>query len=420
MNKRQLTKLCGLVLVCALSVSLCGCNSIDYKKAESLMEDNNVQDALVLYQGLEEEGGYKDSADKVKECTYILAANAFETMDYNKAYELYSSLGDYKDSDDLKKKAGYALANLFAANDNYQNAYLLFSELGDYEQSIDLASKCVSYMFENAVVGDSVFYGHYEQDGITDNGSEPIQWVVMASDGSSVLLLSEYILEKKAFDSYSHYWEESDLRDWLNSSFFNNAFSEDERNTIQKMITSENTSDYVFCLSAEEARGLFSDDESRRACPTELLLVNGFKAWEECGDWWTRSISTASNGKGVVPVEADGNVRSAGTVPYDWDAYTDIGVRPAICISLTGTVTQAQNMSRFGFDSNTDLDHEPNLWKGSNNSSSGSSSGKCIVCNGTGYVKYYYGSSDLEAWLTGHDAYTVGECTSCKGTGKAN
>lgn len=43
---------------------------------------------------------------------------------------------------------------------------------------------------------------------------------------------------------------------------------------------------------------------------------------------------------------------------------------------------------------------------------------KCIVCNGTGYVKCYYGSSDLEAYLSGHDPYWYIKCTSCKGTGK--
>ena len=53
--------------------------------------------------------------------------------------------------------------------------------------------------------------------------------------------------------------------------------------------------------------------------------------------------------------------------------------------------------------------------------SSGNSSsrgGKCVVCNGTGYVKYYYGNSDLEAYLNGYDPYWFGKCTSCDGTGK--
>lgn len=43
---------------------------------------------------------------------------------------------------------------------------------------------------------------------------------------------------------------------------------------------------------------------------------------------------------------------------------------------------------------------------------------KCPFCNGTGSVRYYYGSSNLEAILSGHDPYTVGECSSCKGKGK--
>lgn len=42
---------------------------------------------------------------------------------------------------------------------------------------------------------------------------------------------------------------------------------------------------------------------------------------------------------------------------------------------------------------------------------------KCAVCNGSGYVKYYYGDSDLQAYLDGYDPYTVGKCTSCKGKG---
>lgn len=43
--------------------------------------------------------------------------------------------------------------------------------------------------------------------------------------------------------------------------------------------------------------------------------------------------------------------------------------------------------------------------------------GDCSHCNGTGYVRYYYGDSDLEAILTGHDPFTTGKCTSCNGTG---
>ena len=46
------------------------------------------------------------------------------------------------------------------------------------------------------------------------------------------------------------------------------------------------------------------------------------------------------------------------------------------------------------------------------------STGKCPNCGGSGMAKYYYGSSDLEAYLSGHDSYEVRECPMCHGTGE--
>ena len=43
---------------------------------------------------------------------------------------------------------------------------------------------------------------------------------------------------------------------------------------------------------------------------------------------------------------------------------------------------------------------------------------ECYWCKGTGSVKYYYGESDLEAFVDGHDASWYGTCGSCGGTGK--
>ncbi len=42
---------------------------------------------------------------------------------------------------------------------------------------------------------------------------------------------------------------------------------------------------------------------------------------------------------------------------------------------------------------------------------------KCSWCNGTGAVKYYYGDSELEAVLNGHEDSWYGTCGSCGGTG---
>jgi len=339
---------------------------------------------------------------------------------------LFSALGEFKDAPERTVEVGYILANQFAANENYGEAVKLFASFGDYKNSIALKTECVSRLLNNASVGDIVYFGTYEQDGNAENGAEPISWIVLGKTDDHCLLLSEYIIEKMRYGEreYSHFWKTSSARAWLNDEFCQGAFSADENNMIQNMITSDETEDRLFLLSAEEARGLFPSDDQRIAFITEYMDSQDFEGiygYEGQGAWWTRSVSTASNGKGVVIVTVGGSVRSTGCAPNVPNQYSsqDVGMRPALCISLSGeTTAEAQNMSLFGVDSNRDLDNEPNKWRGGSSGGYSNSGGKCAICNGTGYVRYYYGSSDLEAWLSGHDAYTVGQCTSCGGTGK--
>lgn len=425
-NKTAIALLIGLV-----AISLCGCASSDYKKAEELLAAGSYEEALVLYESLETNGGYEDSAEKVMECNYNIAGKAYEEMDYSKSAEMYAALTEYKDSAELEKKSEYALANVYALNENFIDAYEVFFKLGSYEKSSELASVCQERMLNSADVGDELFYGKYEQDGDTENGEEPIRWLVIAKsdDNDKVLIISKYLLDMVKFSkSDKSEWEISDQREWYNTEFLESVFSETEKNSIQRMITSELTDDLVFNLSAEEARAFFADDESRVATPTEALLAKDFEVWssqKDSADWWTRSVASAKNGKGVVYVNGSGEVKSTGIAansPNQYSTGADIGIRPAVCISLSETTEEAQNMLCFGIDSNIGLDNEPDLYQGGkylkNYQKGGSSGGKCPNCNGTGYVKYYYGSSDLEAWLSGHDSYTTGPCSMCGGTGK--
>lgn len=403
-----LKKIGILILIVALFYILTG--ESDYKKAERLLRKGNYEEALSVYEFLAEKSSYKDSTEKIAECKYRIAGVALNNKDYSKAYDIYCELNDYKDSVENSMKAEYALANQYLADNDYVPAYKTFIKLGNYEQSQELAKKCASFMMDNASIGDTVLFGTYEQDGDEENGLEPIEWTVLAKDGDYTLLVSKYILEKRIFDESSFHWEDSDLREWLNTGFYQNSFNAEEQANIQLILTSENTSDKVFCLSAKEAKGLFSlGDSSRIASTTAALLSNEFGGDEY---WWTRSVSTTTKREGVVPVSNSGKVLSDDGLEPN---HTKVGVRPVICITSSGTIEEAKNMRIFGYayDSNIDL-NEPNMRVSSSNSGS---SGKCYVCNGTGYVKYYYGSSDLEAWLSGHDSYTIGKCTSCGGKG---
>ena len=377
-------------LALALAMLLCllsGCNSSDYKKADELLANNQFEEAITAFEAL--------------------------------------AAKDYKDAGEKLKQSKYAYANFFAANDRYDEAFEMFAQLGDYEKSASLAAECSARILNEAQKGDYVYYGVYEQDGNEANGKEPIRWLVLGRDGNRVLLLSEYVLDVMRFGT-SCYWATSEIREWLNGDFLQNSFSAEEAKYIQNMITSTDTEDRVFLLSAEEARGLFANDESRVAYPTKAVQDSEYLI-SSTGtvSWWTRSVSQALNGQGVVPVEPLGDVRSAGCAedaPNEYSHYV-IGPRPAICLFLDGVTDEAENMLIFGVDSNNGLNNEPRIY-GSLPSSGGSGgsggSGKCPVCNGTGYVRYYYGSSDLEAWLSGHDAYTTGPCTSGGGTGRGS
>lgn len=275
--------------------------------------------------------------------------------------------------------------------------------------------------FEEAEIGDIVLFGKHDIDADTSE-KDPIEWIVLGKNEGKLLLISRFIIENRRF-GYSHKWEKSEVREWLNADFYKSAFNSKEKEKIQRMITSDATDDKIFLLSAEEARLFFDSDTMRIAHITDYLRSTEFKDYYGRGEWWTRSVSTATNGKGVVNVETDGNVRSAGTNPLAPEeyTYTDTGVRPVLCINLSGAEEDALNMAIFGHNSNQDLDNEPKPGGSSGSSGGGGSSSsgaKCPNCNGTGYAKFYYGDSDLQAYLEGHDPYTVGECPLCDGTGK--
>lgn len=100
-------------------------------------------------------------------------------------------------------------------------------------------------------IGDVVMFGSYEQDNNEDNGAEPIEWIVLDTDGAKTLLLSKYVLTEEFFDlgDYTQVtWYTSDIFLWLNSEFLNDAFSADER---EQIINSEYGN--VFLLSFDEA-----------------------------------------------------------------------------------------------------------------------------------------------------------------------
>lgn len=93
---------------------------------------------------------------------------------------------------------------------------------------------------------DCIYFGHYWQndtnsDGIADknDAKEAIKWRVLSINGNNAFLLSDQILDLKAYDENvkefhtDSTWETCSLRTWLNHDFLKTAFSDKEQLAIQ-------------------------------------------------------------------------------------------------------------------------------------------------------------------------------------------
>ena len=97
-------------------------------------------------------------------------------------------------------------------------------------------------------------------------------WRVLAAENSKALLISEYVLEKRSYDSDQEdiTWERCTLRTYLNREFYNSFSSEDRNRIIETVNSNSNnlwygtpggndTRDKIFLLSLEEADKYFGN-----------------------------------------------------------------------------------------------------------------------------------------------------------------
>lgn len=241
---------------------------------------------------------------------------------------------------------------------SYKDAAVLYKKLGDYKDSKERLSGIETEYplaaYYDAQKGDIVAFGAYEQDGIAENGKEPIEWFVIDREENELLLISRYCLScKPYYDKAGDItWEYCSLREWLNSEFLSSSFTDTERSYI---VLSENenpdedmhgteggndTQDNVFLLSEIEARVYFRSDEDREmlgaAQPSEAAINEKIYISDEEGmygrtsPWWLRSPGTYGNS--AVFVEKDGSVNPNGAIVTN-EYYC--GVRPAVRVKTS-------------------------------------------------------------------------------------
>lgn len=250
--------------------------------------------------------------------------------------------------------AAYQAAEALLAEGDRQGAWKAFTALGDYRDS----SQRASLIYEDATsrktmteaeVGDCVIFGTYEQDSNRANGPEWIEWLVLAKEEDRILVITKYVLISKAYDASltGCTWDCSPMRDFLNGSFVNTVFSEEEQARIPVVtVTADpnptfdtdpgaDTQDRVFLLNVVETDRYFSSDEARKCLGTTTSVAQGLYLNEtytldgkNTCYWWLRQ--PGRNMKTTACIDADGTIHPSGYLS-DEDM---VGVRPALWIDI--------------------------------------------------------------------------------------
>lgn len=241
----------------------------------------------------------------------------------------------------LKKlEEQYTAAVALLDDGNIAEAYSAFVALETYKDSEEKANLIYSqHKFKLVQIGEYVTFGSYEQDNVTSNGKEDIEWLVLEKTEDKMLIISKFGVDCQQYNKTrtSITWATCTLREWLNHDFLSEAFSEDEKSYISPTMVSveifnspdQEIEDQVFLLSKEEANK-YCDSYSKLAClPTNYAVANGAEIKDNGNSWWwLRS-------PGLFDIQAAG-VNASGIVK-EQGSFVDrntISVRPALWINL--------------------------------------------------------------------------------------
>ncbi|MBQ2738475.1 MAG: InlB B-repeat-containing protein, partial [Clostridia bacterium] len=91
---------------------------------------------------------------------------------------------------------------------------------------------------------------------------EPIRWRILSEDGDSAFILCDSIIATKVYESAGdNNYKDSDIRAWLNATFYETAFSELQREIILTTTVTGYSEDSYFCEDTDDKIFLLSNLE---------------------------------------------------------------------------------------------------------------------------------------------------------------
>ncbi len=308
-----------IIIVCIVLVSVLTKVIIPnhrYNEATQLYHSGKYEEAITAFEAIK---GYKDSAEQLAEAKYGFATELFNSGKYEQTISVLTTLNEYTDSESLLEK----------------------SYIGLYgEEKYNLINN-IKYV-ENIRIGNTYKFGAYEQDNNTSNGKEDIEWIVLAKENNMILMISKYALDCQPFNASrdDNIWSSCSLRQWLNGTFLNNAFSSEDQTRIQNSTVKAEanpkygtyagatTKDKVFLLSITEVEQYFNS-KTKSCQGTDYCFAQGARNdGNNQAEWWLRSPGCVSYFAAYVK---NGSVKQDG---WYVDYAHQIAVRPALWIDF--------------------------------------------------------------------------------------
>ena len=190
------------------------------------------------------------------------------------------------------------------------SVYSYDQALKEYLFAPDMTSAVNAILYPNASP-TSIFFGRYSQNN--SEVPEPVEWQVLGRENGSGRIL---VISKQALGCWPFHvskmditWETCSLRKWLNTTFLNTAFTDEERALIpstsvgahknpgNSIDPGNETTDQVFLLSIMETQRYLSLHEARQCEPTPYAVQEGAQTKEihissgnlDACSWWLRT-----------------------------------------------------------------------------------------------------------------------------------
>ena len=206
--------------------------------------------------------------------------------------------------------------------------------VGSAESAIEKVEHWYDY-YNEKFKGHLTVLGAYEQNKNNADGHEPITWIVLHSEGNKTLLVSSLILARGDYNhsegqSMACSWKSSRIRKWLNTEFYDEAFSDNEKKHILSTLIEqdgETSKDKVILLNREQVNNYFREQQLTQTAAAGTESVSGSKMMI---DWWL-----ISSGDKFYKYY----VTDKGGIDYEYACEVK-GIRPAIWVDSSSIAIQ--------------------------------------------------------------------------------